>query len=99
MVAEVTSEMGLPRMTVWPRWITSPLPSVISRTMYGVSSFPPLTAAQAAVSSCSGVTAMDWPKPIRAMSTRLHALSGITMPPASPRRSTPVGLPRPKASM
>ena len=47
-------------------------------------------------SICTGVTATDWPKPIRAMSTRFTVLRGITMPLASPGISTPVACPMPK---
>ena len=59
---------------------------------------PPLTTEQTALSSCSGVTATDWPKPMRARSTRLTFFSGMRMPPASPGTSTPVSEPMPKAS-
>ena len=66
--------------------------------IWGFSSLPSLASAETAVSSCSGVTATAWPMPIVATSDGCMVFGLSSKPSSSPGSSTPVGLPKPKAS-
>ena len=58
---------------------------------------PPLMAADAAASICSGVVVMLWPKPMRARSVSRTYLRWITSPVSSPGMPLSVETPKPNA--
>ena len=60
-------------------------------------STPPLMAAAAAESICSGVVVMLWPKPMRARSVSRMYLRWMTSPVSSPGMPLSVVVPKPKA--
>ena len=80
-----------------PRFWTWRSDGPIASTTWGWTRIPPLTIAEYAVASWSEVTATPWPNaPFARSIWRQARMAGSrTMPPTSPARSTPVGLPKP----
>ena len=80
------------RRTTVRSFFSSTLPSlsVISATIYGLISSPPLIAAVNAVASCMPVHEMLWPKPMRARSASRTYFLCVTVPLVSPMMPLPV---------
>ena len=73
--------------------------SVYALTNLGCINFPSFAIDETAVISWIGVTDIDWPKEIVASSTGPTSFSLYSILLASPVKSIPVLLVRPKASM
>ena len=78
---------------------TVPSGATMLSTTYGCIRLPPFTAALTAVTSCSGVTAMLCPKPMRAKVLSVMYFWCVTMPALSPVIPLPVEEPKPKEYM